>query len=146
MTSTDSYDYVQIVVDDDWGLVGIVPNNGSGDRMKKMGIEPVTRETKQLQPQDASRAGIHNGSKIQEAPKIITEAPPQITPAEPPKIQEPTVTTKINPNSLSGLAVSEGNQVFVSAYQTRTETSLGNISDLSLAKLAKENVLVGFGK
>lgn len=27
------YDYIQIVTDDDWGLVGIVPNNGSGDKI-----------------------------------------------------------------------------------------------------------------
>lgn len=35
------YDYVQIVVDDDWGLLGIVPPGGAGERMKKMSIPPV---------------------------------------------------------------------------------------------------------
>lgn len=35
------YDYVQIVVDDDWGLVGIVPTGGAGERMKRMSLRSI---------------------------------------------------------------------------------------------------------
>ena len=41
---TNSYDYVQIVKDEDWGLVGIVPHGGTGEKVKKMSIPPRTPE------------------------------------------------------------------------------------------------------
>lgn len=31
-----AYDYVQIVADNDWELLGIVPNNDSGAKVKRM--------------------------------------------------------------------------------------------------------------
>jgi len=128
MTAEDQYDYVQIVIDDDWGLFGIVPNNGSGDIMKKMATKTPDEKMQQLPPKPIVTK------------KIITPAAVQITQADIQPIEP--ITVKINPNSLSGFTVTDGNRVFATGYQNRIDLSLGNISS---GKIIKENVLVGFG-
>lgn len=40
------YDYVEIINDNNWGLLGIVPQNGSGDRIKKMAVSKYSRPDK----------------------------------------------------------------------------------------------------
>lgn len=126
-----AYDYVQIVVDDDWGLVGIVPNNGSGDRMKKMAIVPtrVKEDIFQIKEESLPKRKI-----ISEAP-LVRES----------KVSQTESSKMINPNSLSGLTASEPNinQVLVSPRQV--DHFLGNISDGARVARRKDNVLVGLG-
>lgn len=110
------YDYVQIVVDDDWRLLGIVPNNGAGDKIKKMAIEGsgsmevnVLEETLVKRPR----------------PKILIEMTPQITQAEPEKRDREK-------------------DMIMTVANNRPELFLGNNSDTK--KRLRENILPGFGQ
>lgn len=148
------YDYVQIVVDDGWGLVGIVPPGFAGDKVKQLSINTTVSEditpqksapnlpevVKLPQSEPATSRPIPVISRPK--PKIITrhDAVPQITPAE----QSVPISKPVKANALSGIAIEEATnrQVFSSPYEQRSEL-LGNLSGLSRAR---NNLLVGFGK
>jgi len=150
-----SYDYVPIIIADDWGLVGIVPHGNAGEKIKKMSLvsqeekQPVNSEIKI--PQKISEATIINTPSYdssQRTPmnKIITKTENmdigikgpfssiQITPADPIKNQH-------NPNSLSGLIVNDGSSSVNSSINEPYHEIVGNLSGHVMMR--KENILVG---
>lgn len=75
-----TYDYVQIVTDDNWGLVGIVAPGSSTDRTKLISTDSIVKI-----PTDSPQT-----YPIRPKPKIITQAVPQITPAREVKSSMPS--------------------------------------------------------
>lgn len=69
-----TFDYVQIIVESDWGLVGIVPPNTAGEKIKQMAIIPIPEKAEEL---------VKDDSDIFEAP-IINDTPTEslVTPVD----------------------------------------------------------------
>lgn len=57
-----AYDYVQIVIDDDWGLIEIVPSDVNKNKTEEIKEEPTTK--KEIPPQKLSQAITINENKI----------------------------------------------------------------------------------
>ena len=79
------YDYIQIVNADDWGLVAIIPNNGAGDRAKKMASE-LNANNEQIQPQK-----IVTNKRRPITRMIVQEQPPVTQQTKSAKLETPHV-------------------------------------------------------
>jgi hypothetical protein len=151
-----AYDYVQIVVDSDWGLVGIVPPGGAGDRVKKLSIKPeVVKAAEPPKPAEASKLveTVIPSREIRRKPlpQIITKHDPTVEPPRPsPEPVKPVdknvEASRNNPHALSGIAnpSSPHRHVATSNYDQFPE-AFGNLSGRTVAK-SRDNLLVGFGK
>ena len=162
------YDYVQIVIDDDWGLVGIVPPGGAGERAKKMSMisphnsqsqsqSPITN-TNKLPKKVPEATMVNVAPRRKPVTRILTKTepissfPPQITPAEPLKSSEnldmniDRSSRRSNPDLISGIFTDEptNKQIFSYASSQFPDT-FGNISSLAVMR-NKDNILVGFGE
>lgn len=147
-----SYDYVQIVVDNDWGLVGIVPPGGAGDRVKKMSL--ISSSPTETETEDLPEIGLTEKVVLAREPRrnpvtrIITRHESQVTPAETSRrsTESRESVTKMNPNVLTGITADHisSRPALTAAYEQFPEM-FGNISSRATVG-ARENLLVGFGR
>jgi hypothetical protein len=72
------YNYIQIVADDDWGLVGIVPHGKAGEKIKKMSLAPLHNSSKnRYEVSKSNENTIHNHDKhisLNDQTKMLSEA------------------------------------------------------------------------
>jgi hypothetical protein len=125
------YDYVQIVTDQDWGLVGIIPNNGSiqsGNSFTSM-EKNAGRKTIEVPKIEATVINKRR-SHI-----ISTNNNSMITRAE-----------LINPTDIR-------NNVLSGIEYIQSKTNIGDTSDLLFGEISnlagignRDNILVGFGR
>jgi hypothetical protein len=167
---TSPYDFISIVVDDDWGLVGIVPPNNAGDRMKKMANSsthkpvPTELDLSKLQT-DVSIEQTDLQSEKESIPKPDVPKPhkfpkakvinsyqrpiatdPLITPAESIELKKKEISSTQS-NILSGLNTSSSETLYAStdmSYST-FESGFGAINRLAATR-SRDNLLIGFGK
>lgn len=150
------YDYVQIVTDDDWGLVGIIPNNGTetpngnpfisintDDRVKRIPSNqndsvPTITSLPKATVVNRRRPNTNNIAKKVEVPPI-TRA-------------ESTISLyghTLNPNILNGMGALESslNPSIHGRSQHRMHESdlvlFGEISNLA-GPCNRDNILVGY--
>lgn len=137
--AVSSYDFVQLIEDNDWKLVGIVPKGNSSNNSK------ITHNNKLSTP------------KLPPIP-TIQKSPPEATIVNRRRIVtrrestiEPTITRAdtslnlnppTNPNILSGINSSEAINNY--PYNKENNIIFGEISNLAV--LGRDNLLVGFGK
>lgn len=142
------YDYVQIVHDDDWSLVGIVPSGDIGNKMRNMSTHnnktgPLLASSNVTHK--VSEAIVVNASRRRPVTKIITRSEPSeklITPAETAKDQ----SLRQNPHALTGIVAENNTHPRYRENITMPDSSeLGNLSSLAVTR-TRDNVLVGFGK
>ena len=140
------FDYVPIVVDDDWGLVGIIPRGDAGNRIKKLSDKSISNPNLEL-----SRSTSQTNAKISEATivgrrrpvtKILNDA--LITPAESDNT-ELMIRQGSHPHSLIGL-VQTSPSISFSGDAFVPEKALNTFKDLSSVPNAKrrDSVLVGY--
>lgn len=141
------FDYVQIVVDDDWGLVGIVPPGNAGDRAKKLvnkfPLQNSTQTQSKIEIQQESQvikqpprnslsitpeATIVNRrrpvTKILNKPFVNDDFTSLVTPADSTNITDSI--SRSNPHSLTGLSQtgSERNNIFPSVTMVPNLTQM----------------------
>lgn len=158
----NSYEYVQIVTDEDWGLVGIVAPGSTGDKVKQMSsitnvseaiksveipaivklpeTEPTSFSIPRSDPisinrDSPERALIKSALNVKkQKAKILTrhEPVPLITPAEEKVLNSMTETNR---------------QMLTPVTKTTTESVVSdqNMHGLT-ARSRANNLLVGFGK
>lgn len=129
------YDYVQIVTDDDWGLVGIIPNNGTESpnanpfvnintnqnfSVSKLSFETKFQDRSGIERKiPAEKQGIPQVSRIRSLPEatVVNRRRPNNYIAK--KVEDPPITRaestnynslygrNVNPNILNGMAALE---------------------------------------
>ena len=132
------YDYVQVVVDDDWGLVSIIPHNDgekkiTSEAQKKTILTHLSDENSSKTPvatvlNASSNRGSHDNVNIKDGQKVS------------------------NPNALSGME--SINDIYSSVTFSRSlnpsygfgqNVEFGNLSGRAVA-YGEDAILVGFGK
>lgn len=146
------YDYVQIITDDNWALVGIIPNNGSKNKNENDHVEKKSLSNDELTGHRTfSEATVVNkrrpiNPKISEYSSNVKHMGNSlITPAE------ISITGRnFNPNVISGINALEPNILQMSQSYKKIEDSsdlklFGEISNLTgVANV--DNILIGFGR
>lgn len=143
------YEYVQIITDNDWGLVEIVPPNPSNDRVKQL-------------PDKSTIADVVTAKVIPEIVKL-RETDPSIPRSNPIPInrepkQRPKIITRhddmITQASYSEKNIYKSEETYKSEGMFKNMISTGEssmvisdtINSLSGTTKSRPNVLVGFGK
>lgn len=139
------YDYVQIVAGDDWGLVGIIPNNGAAaSRAKNPFINTNQHVTGNLKPVPEATV-VNRRRPIAHVMTKRVDDPP-ITRAESTNIS--SLDNNINLNALNGIGALESLSIVDNKTMRIDDSDLllfGEISNLAGAR-NRANVLVGFGR
>jgi len=130
------YDYVQIVADDDWGLVGIVPPGGIGERIKNMSVNKKEEGKKGEGKKEEEKKKVKG--------KIITNNEIQVTTGVVTGVVTSKEIGKVNQNTLKGIEKRKNEEVITEAYEKFPEM-FGNMVNNSAVRV-RENLLVGFGK
>ena len=152
-----TYDYVQIVVGSDWGLVGIVPPGGAGDRVKKLSIKSEVSKPAEVTKTAESSKLVETVIPAREVrrkplPQIITKHDPTTEPPKPtpqPPVKVPEEPPRNNPHILSGIStpsVPQGSYRHVAtSNHDQFPEIFGNLSSRTVTR-SRDNLLVGFGK
>ena len=161
------YDYVQIITDDNWGLVGIIPTNGSNfenpfkNKLGHTGNNNGISDTKKISLNSGAinhqtvpeatvinkRRPIHhiNSKKSQYSANIKRMADSFVTPSD-----ISINGHNFNPDIINGINALEHNIVQMSQSYKKIEDNhelelFGEISNLTGAG-NMDNILIGFGR
>lgn len=149
------YEYIQIITDNDWGLVEIIPPNPSNDRIKQLPdkstiadvvtakVIPEIVKLRETDPSIPRSNPIPINREPKQRPKIITRRDDMITQAS---YSERNIYKSGEIGKSEGTFKSEG---VLKNMITTAESNMvlsDTINSLSGTMKSRPNVLVGFGK
>ena len=139
------YNYVNIINDDGWGLVGIIPHGETNNKFKQINLKSNQKsnpKTIQNNPEatiiNRKRPIKHLITKKDNSPPVSFSTTPTNNQSE--HFINENLNQKMNPNALRGIIIQQHN-----SSNNEYDEGFGEISNLITVK-KDANFLAGYGK
>lgn len=165
------YDFIQIIADDEWGLVGIIPPNEAGDKFKRMiniseqkfeqSDSLPDEKVNRTSPKEHKSLGVIREAKIINSKRraIIQDKSNEEIPTRHESKLDSLITPRDAQSELLNLEKKDGNRNNLNSLSELNETlsdsnnylmldsGFGAINRLSTSRARlTDNLLVGFGR